>query len=196
MGKEEERGDPAEEGESSLVDLSLPACPPLNRPPFTKAEVESLFEDALDHFPNGDALLDEVEATGAQLIDLVYEASPEEFPEDLLAYAVTLLVPIWFVMVPPRHRAPAIDTARIAQGMEKVLLSFGRDPSQISGKDYKRVIVDGSRQPELMNFAASHLVMGFNDLPSDLAEYQDEASFFVILLRALIDELDAVRRRL
>lgn len=185
-----------EDGELSGVDLSLPLCPPLNQPAYTEADVERLFEKVADHLPDPESVFFEMEETGGQLYEMIDHLSPAEFSDDFLDLIFTMLAPFWFIMVPPRHRAPNIDFPRITDSLNQIRSSLTYAPLEAIENFYEKKYFIGCPQPVLLEISTAALVQNFKELPEHLMEYVQYLPYVLILLRVLIDELDTVLREL
>lgn len=176
------------DGDYLSPEAGRPAAPRLMGAPLTLNQALDGLEKVMNSLDSARSGLDELDRSGATVIQDVAEFSQPWMSEDEFNYLATFLIQAWFVLVPRGVRAPelrlgAMETAISAA--EKRLLTTGR-----SGVLGLEKFIGDCRQPGLLQALAGGLVDSVEKVPKKMQPSPSAIIGMTILLKVVLDELD------
>lgn len=186
----EREGDDFDDYPSELA--ARPQAPRLQGPPLTSEAACDRVRAALVQFELAADGLDELDASGSTLVDDLRMMTEGLFEGGAFEVLVPILIEAWFALVPLGVRAPALDLDVIADDIDAMndRLAAGSDIAA----DLLTRLAEASRQPGLMTVLMAQFLSGSDRMPKKQRLPLDARLAGLIVLRAVVDELDRALR--
>jgi hypothetical protein len=173
---------------------SRPAAEPLPEEALSLEEVSARMNRALDGFDTAASAMEELEASGSTLLDEVDELTAELLSEEEFQFLVTFLLHGWFALVPAGRMAPGLRGDAMVAALAHELKQI---PRWTQGKPDETIaaIVDGSRQPGLVQLLLAEMFEGASQAPKKLRPDPDSIPLMIAVLKVVTNEVhDALQR--
>ena len=180
------------DGDYLLPEAGRPAAPRLIGAPLTFHQALAGLEKVMNSLDNARSGLDELDRSGATVIQDVAEFSQPWMSENEFNYLVTFLLQAWFVLVPRGVRAPELRLAAMETAIsaaETRLLTTGR-----SGVLALEEFIRDCRQPGLLQALTGGLVEFAKKMPKNMQPSPPAVIGMTVLLKVVLDELDQALR--
>lgn len=174
------------------AETGRPAAPRLIGPPLTLSQAYAQLDAVMDSLATARSGLDEMDRSGAFIIQDMAELSEEKMSEDEFNYFVTFVIQAWFVLVPKGVRAPELNFEAMEAAMvfEESRLRPTSRPASGLFNDFLR---DG-RQPALLTALTNGLVESADKVPKKIRPSPAAIISMMILLKVGLNELDRALR--
>ena len=164
--------------------------PPLPARAFTKEEAIERLLKGLREFETVEDAADAMEEAGGFLIEDVWEVVGNLLTEDEHAFLESYLNQVWFAFVPPGCYGPDLEPKELHEAFGKqlrLLEAAAGDALETSG----RFLLEHGPQPALVQALAGQLLTHRAEFSKDYKLRQESATLMVVVLRAVIELLDA-----
>jgi hypothetical protein len=178
-GREEESG-------------ARPRAPWMVGAPFDIDTAMKRIDSAMQQFDRAADALDELDASGATLVDDLEEMTRGLFVRNEFDFLVTFLIEVWFVFVPVGARAPEINVDAMAAEIDALSDQIGKGGPEAANLLQK--LPEISRQPGLLTVIMGQLLAGAESMPKKARPTAEGLVSALVVLKALIDELDRALR--
>lgn len=171
---------------------SRPPAPRLSGPPLSIEAARARVVAALEQVDQAADGLDELDASGSTLVADLAAMTEGMLEAGEFEMLVPLLLEAWFALVPLGARAPELDLDAIADDIDAMndRLAAGSDIAA----DLMMKLAEASRQPGLMTVLSAQFLSGMNEMPKKRRLSLDARMACLIVLRAVVDELDRALR--
>lgn len=182
------------DGEDSFEDdFDLSESPRLPAEPLTHEEAFDRLRSAVDGFETAREAMDELDASGATLLDDVDALVGDLLTDDELSFQVPVLLQTWFALVPRGCRAPHIEFDALDQAFTRHAQTLIHELNQGSPKGLERAVAK-SRQPTLMLLLALQLLQACNAAPKKMLPRLEAQPVMLAVVMAVVDQLDLALR--
>jgi hypothetical protein len=172
----------------------LPPAPPLPPGPFSHDYVAACLERTLEDMGTGRRTLEEAEAEGCTIVGTADEATVGLLEDEGFTLLAPFLVMAWEVFVPRGTRGPDIETRalqlRIRAELEGVLRALKTGATETFARQF-----ESGSQPALTGMLTGLVLDAVERLPKKQRPDANASAVIVVVLRAVIEELDAACRR-
>lgn len=167
------------------------SAPPLPNRPLSQTEADDRMQQAIETFDTAAAAMDELAEAEPDLIGELWRLCEPEMNHDQFGVVTVFVVQLWFALV-PRGRSPLLRYERIEAQVDeqlKAVTDAGRSSARVLEQLIKR-----SPQPKLFMVVAKQIVASVDHAPATMRLAPEAALLALVVLNALIAELDhAVR---
>jgi hypothetical protein len=172
--------------------LRLPP-PPLPDEPFDFEQAIQRLQDGLDAFETAGEAENELDASGATILDDAEHLTIDDLTDDEFLFAIPFLVQIWFALVPPGCRAPEISLADLERAYVSNMGKIESGAKARTAKELEFFFQEGS-QPAMMMALLGGFLEAANKAPKTLRPSAFGQSVILALLASLLETLDNVLR--
>jgi hypothetical protein len=199
---DDENGDLADEAEDDWTDAprrlpvrpNLPPAPPLPARPLTQAEIGGRLKALLAEFDLAADALDEMDECGCTLLDEVAAATEGLLKPEQVDLLVPWLIQVWFLVVPPGTRGPALEVRSLQRAIEVQLGTLTRLLQNNRGEREFKAFMQSGPQPDLSAFMVAQMCETTSATPKKIRPQPEAQAIMAAVLRAVIVELDAALR--
>jgi len=193
--RREPLGDVAEDDEDDLPGAlpGLPDPPPLPDEPFDFHEAIRRFGIGVDAFDNACEAFEELAACGSTLLADVRVLVDDLLDEFEFSLAALLLARVAFAFAPPGTRQPALNFDRMAETFEGGFEELQRIMPSQNPDSFVQFLEQGA-QPALMKLLIAQVLRLGADGPKKVRPSALTQTVMLVLLRAVVDELDRAMR--
>ncbi|MFZ5494046.1 MAG: hypothetical protein ACOZE5_01755 [Verrucomicrobiota bacterium] len=170
------------------VEFGRPAAPRLSGPPLNYDQALDRLQAVMDDMDRGTDGLDELDRSGATVIDDADRLAGGRLTEMEFNILVTFLMQAWFALVPRGVRAPALHFESMEADMARTEdMLQAREQSPMPTLD---LLIGRCRQPELMQALLAGLLGAKKKLPKPSRPSDSAVVVMVLVTRVVLDELD------
>jgi len=170
----------------------MPA-PPLPSQPLTFEEVCRRYQKAVEAFDTFKAAENELTASGSTLLDDADDLTLELISDDDFSVVIPLLVHTWFILVPIGCLAPELNYKAMEKAFESNLRQIEIRLRTGNAKQFESWLMS-SPQPNVMLMLASTLMQSATSGSKEIRTSIDAQPIILVLLKTIVEELDAVLR--
>jgi hypothetical protein len=175
------------------VEPNRPPAPKLPAAPLNLKEAADRLEKAMLLFGTFAAAQDELDASGATLLDDIDDLTADSLPDRDYTFALPFIAQIWFALVPTGCRAPEIDfddfEAAYASNLRQ-LLECAKDPSPKKLESFFR----DSLQPDFMTVIIGGVFQAMTTVPKEFQPSPPGQPIILALLKTLVQKLSEALR--
>ena len=172
-------------------DPNRPPAPPLPAAPLDVEEAARRFENALGLFATAAEAEDELDASGATLLDDAARLTEDVLTETDFCFAIPFLLQTWFALVPRGCRAPEIHFDDLEQDFTASLRQLQACAEARTPKKLESFFQTGP-QPELMLVLLSAFFEAATTAPKKIRPRLEAQPVILALLKSVVKQLDEV----
>jgi hypothetical protein len=169
------------------------SAPPLPKEPLTFEEASDRLRSGMGAFATAAEAIQELEASGSTMLEDVQALAGGEVAEGDFPQLIVIVIQIWFALVPRGKPAPALLRNAMAAMIErdgaKLLASSAKGTGPL-----QRLFTD-SPQPHLLQLVLGVVVQSAEKAPKGMRPRPESTMGMLLVLKALIAEIDRALRR-
>ncbi|MBK8477720.1 MAG: hypothetical protein IPL39_15880 [Opitutaceae bacterium] len=212
-GEDEEDDEDFDDEDDSLIDFPSATerraepPPPRLRPPGSSkgqatgaitgelsiGEAADRMAEAMGRFETPSEALAELEASGSEMLEDLSALTAELISPDEFGILITLMLPVWFAMVPAGSPTPVLDYDRMEE-------AFDRDYDAVEDGDFAnseelmQLVLKDCPQPGMLMQALGHLYSTSGRLPKKLRPGTAAMGVMALAVKTVLTELDRSQR--
>ncbi len=148
---------------------------------------------AMGRFETPSEAFAELEASGSEMLEDLSALTAELISPDEFGILITLILPVWFAMVPAGSPAPTLDYDRMEE-------AFDRDYDAVEDGDFAnseelmQLVLKDCPQPGMLMQALGHLYSTSGRLPKKLRPGTAAMGVMALAVKTVLTELDRSQR--
>jgi hypothetical protein len=156
-------------------------------------EADERIMTAMARFETASQALDELERSGSEVLDDLEALTAELINENEYNVAITLLIPMWFALVPAGAVAPQLDYDRMEE-------AFDRDFDELKAGGFAgpdelmQFMLRGCPQTALLTHVLAQLTEAAENAPKKIRPRREATAVMALALKAVLGELDRALR--
>ncbi len=159
----------------------------------TMEEAHGRIMAAMARFDTARQALDELEKSGSEVLEDLEALTAELINENEYNLAITLLIPVWFALVPAGAPAPALDYDRMEE-------AFDRDIDVLNAGDFDgpeeltQLLLRDCPQTALLTHVIAQLMEASKKMPKKIRPRVEATAVIALALKTILGELDRALR--
>ncbi len=174
-------------------DPVLPDVLRLPAGPLTHEEAFARLQSVIEEFDTPEDAMDELDASGATLLDDVDALVGETLSDNEFGFLVLTLIRTWFALVPPGCRTPRFGFDALAGAFDHHLQTLPHKLNHGDPSGMERFVAE-SRQPALMMLLAIQMLEACNIAPKKMRPRVETLPVMLAVVMAVVDQLDLALR--
>lgn len=156
-------------------------------------EASDRMAEAMGRFETPSEALAELEASGSEMLEDLSALTAELLTPDEFGILITLMLPVWFAMVPAGSPAPVLDYDQMEE-------AFDRDYDAVEDGDFTnseelmQLVMKDCPQPGMLMQALGHLYSTSGRLPKKLRPGTAAMGVMALAVKTVLTELDRSQR--